>query len=162
MAKKSFPTNKSSALPLKEKDRIYLDTLTSEYLKELITFCRVAKQGYALCICNVPKFREDLISTLNEKLKPDGIGVYQLRLSTEDLSLGRKIRILLESKEFVQFEKLHPKVVLSITGLDDTIQDDEKDFKKRPIALQGINQQRDYLRTLPFSFDNLDPGVVSR
>jgi len=150
MPKKSIPIGKSTVLPPRKKDRIFADTLTSEYLQELMTFCRVAKQGYAICICNVPKSREDLILQLLERLEPDGIGLYPVKLQAKDLSLGKKLRILLGSGKFKQFKNSHKKVVLSITGLDDTIREEEKEFKKRPVALQGLNQQRDYFRTLPF------------
>lgn len=96
MPKKSIPIGKSSALPLKITDKIYADTLSSEYLQELITFCQVAKQGYAICICNVPKSREDLILQLMERLKPDGIGLYPAKLQAKDLSLGKNLGFYLE------------------------------------------------------------------
>ena len=150
MSKKHPRTTRASSHLLKDKNRIYPDVLTSEYLEELLTFSRVATQGYAVCICNIPKFRDDLMSLLAEKLKPDGIGFHTVRLSENEQSLGRIIRILLESDDFLKFKKNYKKVALSVIGLDNAILEDEKKFDKRPTALQGINQQRDYLRTLPF------------
>jgi tetratricopeptide (TPR) repeat protein len=110
----------------------------------------VANQGYSICICNTPKLREDLIIGLTEDLKSEGIGLYQVRVRAEDKSLGGKIRTLLQNEEVSQFGKKYQKVVVSIVGLDETIQEEEKKFEKRPAALQSLNQQRDYLRTLPF------------
>ena len=133
MPKKSPQTGKSSARLPRQNQAIHLDAVASEYLKELITFSRVANQGYAICICNTPKFREDLISKLTEKLEQDGIGVYQVKLAPREQSLGKRIRILLESKNFLQFRNTHQKVLLSITGLDDTIQDDEREFDKEAV-----------------------------
>jgi tetratricopeptide (TPR) repeat protein len=150
MPKQLMPIKKSAtSLPTK-KDGILADTLTSEYLQELITFCQVAKQGYALCVCNTPRSQEDLILSLIKRLRPTGVGLYLFKLSVKDKSLGEKLRILLESEKFAQFKNSHKKIVLSITGLDDTIREEEKEFNKRPITLQGINQQRDYFRTLPY------------
>jgi tetratricopeptide (TPR) repeat protein len=134
--------------PLIRKERF--DALTLGQFQELKTFIRVANQGYGICICNIPKLREDLISTLTEDLMVDGIGIYQVKLQAEDQSMGAKIRILLKSEEFLKFKENYQKVVLNIFGLDETIEEAEKKFDRRPTSLQGINQQRDYLRTLPF------------
>lgn len=138
--------------------KLSLDALTLERLKELMTLARVANKGYVICVCNTPKLREDIIFALTEGLKPEGIGVYQIRLGAEDQSLGRRIRILLESGELSEYMKNNRKIILSIVGLDEAIHDYEKKFEKRPIIfekrpiiLQSINLQRDYLLSLPFT-----------
>ncbi len=158
---KKYPQIPKSSRSTGEKQAIYykkppilpratFDILTSEYIKELITYSQIANQGYAICICNVPKLREDLISALAEDLKSHKIGVYKLILNTEDQSLGRRMRILLESEEFQSFQKDYQKILFNVVGLDTAIQEEEKEFARRPAVLQGINQQRDYFRTLPF------------
>jgi len=159
MTRKPTSTIKPKQLSVREKEGFYVapqslprnkqfDLLTSDQLKEVSTFARVANQGYAICICNIPRLREDLIIGLKEDLKSEGIGLYQLRLRSGDRSLGAKIRTLLQDEDFFQFRNKYQKVILSIVGLDDAIQEKEKKFEKRPEALQGLNQQRDYLRTL--------------
>jgi tetratricopeptide (TPR) repeat protein len=161
MPRKSTSTGKHKSTIVREKEGVYrttqpeprneqFDLLTSDQLKEVSTFARVANQGYGICICNIPKLREDLIIGLTEDLKSERIGLYQLRLRSGDRSLGAKIRILLQDEDFSQFRTKYQKVVLSIVGLDETIQETEKKFERRPEALQGLNQQRDYFRTLPF------------
>jgi tetratricopeptide (TPR) repeat protein len=161
MQGKSTSTRKHKLPIMREKGEVYgtiqpeprnrqFDLLASDQLKEITTFARVANQGYAICACNMPSLREDLIIGLAEDLKSEEIGLYQVRLKSEDRSLGAKIRTLLQNEEFSKFREQYKKVVVCVVGLDETIQETEKKFEKRPEALQSLNQQRDYLRTLPF------------
>lgn len=111
-------------------------------------FLEVADQGYAICRCNVPTLRCGLLDWLNRELAPLGIGIFRIELRPEVPSVTGHILAQLRSDEFRTWARAFGKATLSVSGIEATIDGNPQDYRVRPASLQGINQQREKLKTL--------------
>ena len=126
-------------------------TLLEATEKELYTLIKMTNKGLPIiCICNDLALRKKILSKISSELKE--IKIYNLELNSSQKSVVKVIEDTLANKEFQKLQK-YKKVVLSISGLENTISEEEwekmRKNDQRPQSLQILNHQRDYFLTLP-------------
>ncbi len=128
--------------------RISSDPLLETPTTQLKAFLEVADAGYAICRCNSPRMRTDILESIAPGLAEHGIGVYQLDLDPKADSIPAEIRKTIAGKRFKAFAAKFDKVGISVSDIGDTIRPEERELKKRPAVIQGLNQQREWVRKL--------------
>jgi tetratricopeptide (TPR) repeat protein len=146
-------TNKEpSAVPVVRETAVKSERLIHPALEtpaiQLRTFLEVADQGYAICLCNAPRVREEILDSIGPDLTGKRIGVYRLELDAAVASVPGKVRQTLDGHEFKSLSSEFTKAAISVANVEATIKEAERDLKDRPAAIQGLNQQREYLRKL--------------
>jgi tetratricopeptide (TPR) repeat protein len=115
---------------------------------ELAAFLEVAEEGYAICICSSPLVRDRILQTVRRRIKAKGVGVLELELAAGERSITAAIRRALATPEFAALEKESSRVAVSVNNLADAITKEEWESDARPEPIQGLNQQRDWVRKL--------------
>ncbi len=128
--------------------RSHLDPLLELPTAQLKAFLEVADAGYAICRCNSPRMRADILGSIAPGLAEQGVGVYQLDLDPKAYSIPAEIRKTIASKRFKAFGAKFDKVGISVSDIGDTIRPEERELEKRPAVIQGLNQQREWVRKL--------------
>jgi len=123
--------------------------------KELYTLLKMAEKGSpVICICNEPILRESILDDLYSQLQNERIIIYRVKLEDNQKSVVRVIKDTIANKKFLQLLQGTKKIVLSISGLENTISSSEwggmRENNQRPSSLQIINQQRGYFLSLPY------------
>ena len=123
--------------------------------KELYTLLKMAEKGSpVICICNEPILRESILDDLYSQLQNERIIIYRVKLEDNQKSVVRVIKDTIANKKFLQLLQGTKKIVLSISGLENTILSSEwgemRENNQRPSSLQIINQQRGYFLSLPY------------
>jgi tetratricopeptide (TPR) repeat protein len=135
--------------------RIPLNFASEESEKELYNLLKMAEKGSpVICICNEPILRESILDDLYSQLQNERIIIYRVKLEDNQKSVVRVIKDAIADKKFMQLLQGAKKVVLSISGLENTILSSEweemRENNQRPSSLQIINQQRGYFLSLPY------------
>ena len=122
------------------------DPQSFEKLELLYTLLKTGEKGaLALCICNSPAYRRQLETELAQRLKKDRIALHTLELKPGIISIVRAIK--------EKIDRLSPepgwRLALSISGIENTISEAERETVGKPQALQVLNQQRDSFLFLP-------------
>jgi len=128
---------------------------SEESKKELYTLLKMAEKGSpVICICNEPILRESILEDLYSQLQNERIIIYRVKLEDNQKSVVRVIKDTIANKKFLQLLQGAKKIVLSISGLENTILSSEwgemRENNQRPSSLQIINQQRGYFLSLPY------------
>ena len=115
----------------------------------------MAKKGSPVIgICNEPILRASILDDLYSQLQNERIIIYRVKLEANQKSVVRVIKDTIADKKLLQLLQEDKKVVLSISGLENTITIEEweemRENNQRPSSLQIINQQRDYFLSLPY------------
>ena len=126
-----------------------LDIYAEEVLQELSTFLKMAKDGgVAICICNAPAKRSEILTAISDRVKSDRMAIYTLNMDNGQKSLVRLIKSTLNRKDFKELQTQFSNVALSVSGLDRTVPSETTRGWYRPEPLQILNQQRDYFLEL--------------
>jgi len=115
---------------------------------ELAAFLEQADEGYAICICGSPATRRRILASIRGRLQSRGVGVLGLDVPARARSVTAVIREGLGSREFAALEKDSAKVAISVNNIADAVTREEWDSGARPAPIQGLNQQRDWVRKL--------------
>jgi len=115
---------------------------------ELAAFLEVADQGYAICICNSPAVRRRILASISSRLTAKGVAVFELDLAAGARSITALIRQALATPEFAALQQANARVAVSVNNIADTVTKEEWEADARPVPLQGLNQQRDWVRKL--------------
>jgi tetratricopeptide (TPR) repeat protein len=114
----------------------------------LRAFIEAADGGYALCLCNSPVQRDQIVADLSRELAGLNIGFFRLKLQRSAPSIAGALRLALDAGDFRECSGPVAKVAISVEDIDETIPTEYRDLSVRPPTLQGLNQQRDWLNKL--------------
>lgn len=122
--------------------------LVSDPRQTLRAFIEAAEGGYALCLCNSPVQRDQIVADLSRELAGLDVGLFRLKLQRSAPSIAGALRLALDAGDFREYSGRAAKVAISVEDIDETIPAEYRDLSVRPPTLQGLNQQRDWLNKL--------------
>ena len=129
-----------------------LDIYNEEILQELTTLLKMAKEGgVAICICNAPVLRSEILAALSERINAYGLTIYNLNMGKDKKSLVGLLKATMSQKDFKDQQSHFSNIAISVTGLDGTVPSESLKDPNRPESLQILNQQRDFFLDLKHS-----------